>query len=236
MNKRIFDFIFSLMGLIVLSPVLFIFILMIWAQDRKSPFYIAPRIGKNGNAFNIVKLRTMVIDADKSNVDSTAADDKRITKVGHKIRRYKLDEFSQLWNVLIGQMSLVGPRPQVEKDVNLYTNTEKHLLDVYPGITDFSSIVFSDEGEILKGSLNPDLDYNQLIRPWKIRLGLFYIDNKSLLIDIKLVLITIINFFSRKKALIEVYFMLESLGAPEELLKISLRQEALVPAPPPGSE
>src|SRR5207247_4709716 len=102
------------------------------------------------------------------------------------IRRYKLDELAQLWNVLKGDMSLVGPRPQVQRDVNLYTEEEYHLFDVKPGITDFSSIVFSDEGDILKGSSNPDLRYNQLIRPWKSRLGLFYARHHNFWIDLKL--------------------------------------------------
>ena len=147
--KRLFDMVFSLIGLMIISPVLIIFIFLIWRQDFKSPFYIALRVGRYGKSFKMVKLRSMVADADKSGINSTAAGDMRITRVGHLIRRYKLDEFSQLWNVLIGQMSLVGPRPQVKQDVDLYTKEERHLLDARPGITDLSSIVFSDEGDIL---------------------------------------------------------------------------------------
>ena len=199
--KRFFDVICSLIGLLVMSPVLLIFILLIWLQDFHSPFYIAPRVGRNGKLFNMVKLRSMIIRADKSGVDSTAADDRRITSVGRLIRRYKLDEFSQLWNVLLGQMSLVGPRPQVSRDVALYTEEEMHLLDVCPGITDFSSIVFSDEGDILGGADDPDLLYNQIIRPWKSRMGIFYAQNHSLVVDIKLILLTIVSIFSRQKAL-----------------------------------
>ena len=233
--KRIFDFILSLIGLIALSPILFIFILLIWLQDRHSPFYVAPRVGKNGKIFNIVKLRTMIFDADKCGVDSTSSADTRITKVGHIIRRYKLDEFSQLWNVFLGQMSLVGPRPQVKRDVDLYTDEERHLLNILPGITDFSSIVFSDEGDILAKSKDPDIDYNQLIRPWKSRLGLFYIENKSFLVDLKLLFITAVALVSKSWALRLVNSTLAKLNSPEDLLNISLRQSELIPTPPPGA-
>ncbi|MBC8489109.1 MAG: sugar transferase [Bacteroidetes bacterium] len=236
MSKSIFDFIFSLIGLIVLSPILFLFILLIWLQDRHSPFYIAPRVGKNGKIFKIIKLRTMIIDADKYGVDSTSSDDTRITKVGHIIRKYKLDEFSQLWNVFIGQMSLVGPRPQVKRDVDNYTVSEKDLLNVFPGITDFSSIVFADEGEILSNSQDPDLDYNQLIRPWKSRLALFYIKNQSMLLDVKLILLTIISIISRQKALNGIHKILVKLSAEEKLIEISKRKNQLTSYPPPGSD
>jgi lipopolysaccharide/colanic/teichoic acid biosynthesis glycosyltransferase len=164
--------------------------LLIYLQDKGSPFYIAPRVGKNKKIFHIIKLRSMKINADKTGVNSTSINDNRITKVGHVIRKYKLDEFTQLWNVLIGNMSLVGPRPNVLVDVNLYTNIEKNYLEVKPGITDFSSIVFSDEGKILENKENPDLSYNQLIRPWKSRLGLIYIKHQSILLDLELMIFT----------------------------------------------
>ena len=160
--KRLFDILTSLMGLILFSPILLIFMYLVYRQDKNSPFYLAPRVGKDGLMFQMLKLRSMTVNADKSGVDSTSVDDERITPIGHKIRRYKLDEFTQLWNVLIGDMSLVGPRPNVVSDTNLYTNIEKKLLKVRPGITDFSSIVFSDEGEILEGKEDPDLSYNKL--------------------------------------------------------------------------
>ena len=149
--KRLFDVFISFSGLLFLSPVLLTFMYLVYRQDKKSPFYIAPRSGRNGMTFKMVKLRSMVIDADKSGVDSTSGNDMRITPIGHKIRRYKLDELIQLWNVLIGDMSLVGPRPNVKTETDLYTDVEEGLLSVRPGITDFSSIVFSDEGEILEG-------------------------------------------------------------------------------------
>ena len=158
-----FDIIVSFFSLLFISPILLIFMYLVYRQDKHSPFYIAPRVGRNGTMFKMVKLRSMSINADKSGVDSTSLDDVRITTVGHKIRKYKLDEFTQLWNVLIGDMSLVGPRPNVKRDTDLYTHVERKLLSIRPGITDFSSIVFSDEGEILEGKNDPDLSYNQLI-------------------------------------------------------------------------
>jgi lipopolysaccharide/colanic/teichoic acid biosynthesis glycosyltransferase len=234
--KRIFDIIASLAGLLIMSPILLIFIVLVWLQDFNSPFYIAPRVGRNGKIFKMVKLRSMVANADKSGVDSTSADDKRITWVGHIIRRYKLDEFSQLWNVLWGQMSLVGPRPNVERGVDLYTEEERHLLDVQPGITDLSSIVFSDEGQILAGSEDPDLRYNQVIRPWKSRLGLLYIQKRSLLLDLQIIGLTIVAILSRPLALSGVQNILHKLGADEQLKTVAQRDKPLQPYPPPGAE
>ncbi|MEO1944667.1 MAG: sugar transferase, partial [Candidatus Thioglobus sp.] len=184
MIKRIFDILMSFFGLLVTSPILLLAMFLVWKEDKKPPFYIAPRSGRNDTIFKMVKLRSMVVDADKSGVDSTSGNDMRITPIGHKIRKYKLDELIQLWNVLIGDMSLVGPRPNVKTETNLYTDVERGLLSVRPGITDFSSIVFSDEGDILEGRDDPDLSYNQLIRPWKSRLGLIYIENQSIFLDI----------------------------------------------------
>jgi lipopolysaccharide/colanic/teichoic acid biosynthesis glycosyltransferase len=209
---------------------------LVYRQDKHSPFYVAPRVGKDGSMFKMLKLRSMSVNADKSGVDSTSVDDVRITPVGHKIRRYKLDEFTQLWNVLIGDMSLVGPRPNVVSDTDLYTDIEKELLVVRPGITDFSSIVFSDEGEILEGREDPDLSYNQLIRPWKSRLGLIYIKNQSLLLDVQLILYTVVAIISKPKALNWVAKKLNNLGVDLDTVKVSKREVDLFPFPPPGSD
>lgn len=235
MAKRVFDIVVSFCGLLVLSPFLLIFMLLIWLQDYCSPFYIAPRARARGRTFNMVKLRSMVKNADKLGGVSTAANDRRITWVGKLIRKTKFDEVPQLWNVLRGEMSLVGPRPQVMRDVALYTEEEGHLFDVRPGITDFASIVFADEGEILKGSENPDLKYNQVIRPWKSRLGLFYVRNNSLPTDVQLILLTIVSGVSRPRALVGVQSLLERLGADETLVSIAGRVHPLVPHPPPGA-
>ncbi|HEY9601599.1 MAG TPA: sugar transferase [Allocoleopsis sp.] len=234
--KRLFDVVVSLAGLIVAAPVLIPVCILIWLQDFASPFYIAPRVGKNGRIFKMVKLRSMVMNADKSGVDSTGANDRRITPIGKFVRSYKLDELAQLWNVLKGDMSLVGPRPNVQREVNIYTDVERRLLSVQPGITDISSIVFADEGEILKGSLDPDLDYNQLIRPWKSRLGLLYVENRSVALDTKLIALTILAVISREKALAGVQNILNELGADERMKRVAKRQENLTPFPPPGAE
>ena len=146
--KRMFDILVSSVGLIIVSPLLIPVCILIWLQDYHSPFYVAPRVGRFGKVFKMIKLRSMIINADKSGVDSTAANDKRITKLGQFVRRYKLDELPQLINVLKGDMSLVGPRPNVKRDTDLYTDVEKGLLLAQPGITDMASIVFADEGEI----------------------------------------------------------------------------------------
>ena len=199
MCKRIFDFICSLGCLIVLSPILFIFILLIWLEDRKSPFYIAPRIGLNGKMFKIIKLRTMVIDAEKYGVHSTAADDKRITRVGKILRKYKLDEMLQLVNVVKGEMSMVGPRPQVAWAVELYSEEEKKvLLNMRPGITDEASIKFRNEEEILKGSSDPDKDYFKKIHPEKMRLSMAYAKKMSLGFDLKILFRTFLCIFIKE--------------------------------------
>lgn len=234
MFKRIFDIAASGLGLVLASPILLPVMFLVWWQDKHSPFYVAPRIGLHGRTFNMVKLRSMIVNADSSGVDSTGANDRRITPVGHFIRRYKLDELSQLWNVLIGDMSLVGPRPNVQRETDLYTLVERRLLDVKPGITDIASIVFSDEGDILKDQRDADIAYNQLIRPGKSMLGLFYIEHRSPWLDIKLCVLTAVAILSRQRALVGIQTILSDLHAPEELRRLASRATPLSPMPPPG--
>jgi len=210
--------------------------ILVWLQDFHSPFYVAQRVAKDGGSFWMVKLRSMVVNADKSGVDSTSLNDARITSIGQFIRKFKLDELTQLWNVLKGDMSLVGPRPNVKRETDLYTTAEKELLSVKPGITDFSSIVFSDEGDILKDSKDPDIDYNQLIRPWKSRLSLLYIKHQSLWLDFSLIFLTAVAIVSRKKALKGVHKLLVIIHAPEDVVCVAKREDKLVPSPPPGSD
>ena len=235
--KRILDFIASFVGLVFLSPILLTIIIIIYIYDFHSPFYRPIRVGKDGKDFRMLKLRTMVVNADKIGPISTSSSDPRITPIGHFIRKFKLDEFVQLWNVLIGTMSLVGPRPQIKEHVeDCYTKEEMGLLSVKPGMTDFSSIVFYDSNEILSKSDNPYLYYNQLIRPWKSRLGLIYIKNQSFILDIKLILLTLLAIFSKKKALSSVYSILKKLDIMPNLLEISKREKPLYPFPPPGAK
>lgn len=234
--KRLLDLTAATVGLIVLSPLLIVLSILIWAQDYHSPFYIANRMGRGERPFRMVKFRSMVIRADATGVDSTAGDDPRITSLGKFIRRFKLDEIPQLWNVLKGEMSLVGPRPNVERETVLYTTDEKRLLSVRPGITDLASIVFADEGDILEGSADPDLKYNQVIRPWKSRLGLLYVDTTpGVTQDLKIIALTVHGAFDREAALGRVYVIAAKLGADQQLLEIITRKNPLPAAPPPGA-
>ncbi len=234
--KRVLDIAAATFGLIILSPLLLVLSVAIWLQDYHSPLYIATRIGRGEKPFRMVKFRSMVVRADRSGVDSTAGDDPRITALGRFIRRFKLDEIPQLWNVLTGAMSLVGPRPNVERETVLYTPEEKRLLSVRPGITDLASIVFADEGEILQGSADPDLRYNQVIRPWKSRLGLLYADAlPSVARDLRIILLTIMGAIDRTAALRGVHDLAVAMGAEQQLLTIITRSSPLPPGPPPGA-
>ncbi|EHR72935.1 glycosyl transferase possibly involved in lipopolysaccharide synthesis [Burkholderiales bacterium JOSHI_001] len=236
MIKRIFDILCAVVGLLLISPVVVPVMFLVWWEDKHSPFYVAPRVGRGGRPFRMVKLRSMVINADRIGATSTKADDRRITPVGHFIRRYKLDELTQLWNVLRGDMSMVGPRPQVQSGVDLYTPLERDLLKVRPGITDFASIVFADEGDILAGHPDPDAGYNALIRPGKSELGLYYVQHHSLAVDLALVRLTLQTIVSRDKALAEVQRLLQRMGAPAHLVALAGRREPLRPGLPPGAE
>ncbi|MBV6417031.1 MAG: UDP-N-acetylgalactosamine-undecaprenyl-phosphate N-acetylgalactosaminephosphotransferase [Steroidobacteraceae bacterium] len=233
MLKRALDIAVASVGLLVTSPLLLGVMVVVWLGDRHSPLYIAPRVARGGGQFRMVKLRSMSVGADRTGVSSTSNSDRRITPVGHFIRRYKLDEITQLWNVLVGDMSLVGPRPQVRSAVNLYTPREMRLLTIRPGITDFASIVFADEGAILAGSHNPDADYDALIRPWKSRLGLIYIENQSITLDAQLIAATLLAIVSRKRALGLVRKLLERTHAPHDVIRVATRQHHLMPATPP---
>jgi lipopolysaccharide/colanic/teichoic acid biosynthesis glycosyltransferase len=232
--KRCFDILISSLGILVLIPIFIPVLFLVWIQDYSNPFYIADRVGKDNKLFKMIKIRSMVLNADKNGVQSTSNDDMRITFIGKFIRKFKLDELSQLLNVFLGHMSFVGPRPNVADEVSLYSSEELCLLKVKPGITDFSSIVFSDEGEILNGSTNPDLDYNQLIRPGKGYLGLFYIEKMNFLLDLKLIFLTILAIISKEKALIQISKIIESHGGDESLITLAQRKNPLRPMPPPG--
>jgi len=233
MLKRLIDIIGAFAGLLVLSPLLCVILFFVWKQDGHSPFYISDRVGRDGTPFRMLKIRSMVILADLASVESTSATDARITPIGHFVRRWKLDELSQLWNVLIGDMSLVGPRPNTVREVASYTTAERRLLTVKPGITDISSIVFSDEGEILRDALDPDRAYSELIRPWKSRLGLVYIENASWLLDIQLIWITILAIFNKPLSLKRITQILGRQEADAVLIQIVRREQPLRPSPLP---
>lgn len=233
--KRLFDMGIALFGLVVFAPVLLFVALLLIVQDGGSPFYMPQRCGRNGKPYKMIKFRSMIPQADSNCVDSTANDDPRITIIGQLIRRLKLDELPQLWNVLIGDMSLVGPRPNVKRETDLYTAEERRLLSIRPGITDISSIVFSDLGAILAGKQDANLAYNQLVRPYKSRLGLLYIAHAGVLLDIRLICLTLLSAVNRRAALDQVSAIVAKLGGSAELVAVAARNTPLQPAPPPGA-
>lgn len=191
MLKRIFDFILALIGLVVLFPLLLICALAIKLTSPGPVFYRGLRIGLHGKPFHVFKFRSMVVNAEKLGGITTSADDKRVTKAGMFLRKYKLDELPQLINVLAGDMSFVGPRPEVASEVDQYDVNARRLLTVRPGITDYSSIKFRNEGEIVSGYSDPHKAYKELIQPEKIRLGLYYVNTHNFWVDIKLILKTV---------------------------------------------
>lgn len=233
--KRAVDLAVSLAGLALLAPLLALIAVLVWVQDSHSPWFRGVRVARGGGVFRMLKFRSMRPQAWKTGVNSTAADDARITPLGRVLRRFKLDELPQLWNVLTGDMSLVGPRPQVEADAALYTEEERRMLAVRPGITDLASIVFADEGDILAGSSDPDLLYNQIIRPWKSRLALLYVDRASVALDARILFLTVLVLVSRRRALKSVEHLLRSWGVEEMLCEVAHRRRPLEPFPPPGA-
>lgn len=194
--KRLFDIIFSLFGLTVGLPIL-LFVALWVKLDSKGPvFYRGIRIGKNGKPFRMFKFRTMVVNADKMGGPSTASDDPRLTRVGNFLKKYQLDELPQLIDVLLGNMSLVGPRPEVPFYVDMMTAEEKKIiLSVRPGMTDLASLWDFHEGEILKGSADPEKTYQEKIRPEKLRLQIKYVKERSFFGDIKIIVKTVAQIF-----------------------------------------
>ena len=190
MLKRIFDTTLSLFGLIILLPFMLIIAILIKIDSKGPIFFKQIRVTKGGREFKILKYRTMRVGSDKYS-QITVGKDERITKIGSFLRKYKLDEIPQLINVLIGDMSLVGPRPEVPKYVVLYTDEQKEILKVRAGITDYASIEFSDENDLLASEKNPEEAYIEKIMPKKIELNKKYLSEISMLTDIRIILLTI---------------------------------------------
>ena len=190
MLKRIFDITLSLFGLIILLPFMLIIAILIKFDSKGTVFFKQIRITKGGKEFKIFKYRTMKAGSDKYS-QITVGKDERITKIGSFLRKYKLDEIPQLINVLIGDMSLVGPRPEVPKYVALYTDEQKEILKVRAGITDYASIEFSDENDLLASEKNPEEAYIEKIMPKKIELNKKYLSEISVLADVRIILLTI---------------------------------------------
>jgi len=206
MVKRIFDVIVSLIGLIILSPILLVIALLIKILDRGPVFYKGVRVGLAGKYFKIYKFRTMVEEAEKLGGSYVPDDDPRITNIGKFLRKFKLDELPQLINVLKGDMSLVGPRPEVPQYISFLSEEEKETLSVRPGITDWASLWDIDEGAFLAGCKNPEKKYLEEIKPVKVRLQLRYVRNKSFLVDINIIILTILSIITRKKIISKVDF------------------------------
>lgn len=194
--KRLFDFLSSFLGFIILLPVFIVIGLMIKLTSKGPVFFRGIRIGKSGKPFRIFKFRTMVPDAEELGGLSTASDDRRLTRIGKFLKKYQLDELPQLLNVIKGEMSLVGPRPEVPIYVNMMTEEQKKIiLSVRPGITDLASLWDFHEGEVLKGSSDPEKTYMEKIRPEKLRLQMEYVKNHSFVLDLKIIFETIIKVF-----------------------------------------
>jgi len=191
LTKRLFDILFSGFGLLIVSPFLLVIAIAIKLTSPGPIIYAGHRIGRSGKPFRLLKFRTMVVNADRIGGPSTSDDDPRVTRTGSILRRYKLDELPQLLNVLRGDMSLVGPRPEVAAEVELYNAEQRELLTVRPGITDWASMRFHNEGEILKGSADPHRTYQEQIRPQKIRLGLEYVHKRSFQVDMQILIGTL---------------------------------------------
>ncbi|WP_340084391.1 sugar transferase [Siminovitchia sp. FSL H7-0308] len=190
--KRTMDVILSLAGLVIISPLLFIISICIKLDSRGPVFFKQTRVGRYEEPFQIFKFRTMIVDAEKKGKQITVGKDSRITKTGQFLRKYKLDELPQLINVLIGDMSLVGPRPEVPKYTAYYTNEQKRIFEIRPGITDYASIKYRNENEVLAKSEDPEKTYIEEVMRDKLSLNLKYLDQQSVINDVKIIFMTII--------------------------------------------
>jgi len=195
---RFFDVIFSLVGIIILLPFFFIIYLLIAIESKGGGFYRQIRVGKNGRDFNLLKFRSMRVGSDKKGLITVGEKDSRMTKMGVFIRRYKIDELPQLFNVLKGDMSIVGPRPELRHFVELYTIEQLKVLSVRPGITDYASIEYVDENKILGSAANPEKVYVEQIMPHKIQLNMKYIQNQNLKEYFKVIFLTVFQIFNKK--------------------------------------
>ena len=190
---RFCDIVFSAIGLLLLSPLFLLVYILIRCESKGGGFYCQQRVGRDGRMFDLYKFRSMRTGSDKKGLITVGGHDSRITRMGYFIRKYKIDELPQLWNVLKGDMSLVGPRPEVKKYVDLYTEEQRRVLSVRPGITDYASIEYVDENEILGNAEDPDRVYVEEIMPAKIKLNMRYIENRNLNEYFKIIGLTFIN-------------------------------------------
>ncbi len=193
--KRLFDIIFSATALLLFSPFFILICLLIVLSSKGGIFFRQVRVGKDNRDFKIFKFRTMKPDSEKMGQLTVGAKDNRITKIGYYLRKFKMDEVPQLINVLIGDMSVVGPRPEVRKYVNMYNEEQMKVLSVRPGMTDFASLKYFNENEVLGKSTNPEKTYIEEVMPEKLRINLEYISNPTLTTDFKVIAKTIFRIF-----------------------------------------
>lgn len=196
MIKRIFDIIFSSIGLILLSPIFIVIAISIILDSKGPVFFKQARVGQFNKDFKIFKFRTMYVNSDKLGLLTVGNKDSRVTKMGYVLRKYKIDEFPQLINVLAGSMSFVGPRPEVRKYVNYYSKDDLQILNAKPGITDLASIEYRNESELIKKATNPEKKYIEEIMPAKIKLNKIYLSNYNIFTDIKIIIKTFASIIS----------------------------------------
>ncbi|PWH82373.1 glycosyl transferase [Algibacter marinivivus] len=197
MSKRLFDIIFSIIGLVLLFPFLLIIAILIKLDSRGPIFFIQGRVGKNNKDFNIFKFRTMRVESDKKGLLTLGNNDSRITKIGYILRRYKVDEFPQLINIIKGDMSFVGPRPELRYYVNYYNEDDMKIFQVRPGITGLASLKYRNEVELLKAAKNPEEFFIKTIIPDKLKFNKEYIKRRNLFFDLKLICLTIIKVITK---------------------------------------
>jgi lipopolysaccharide/colanic/teichoic acid biosynthesis glycosyltransferase len=194
--KRVFDVVCALTGIVLLSPIFLIISVGIMIDSGFPVFFLQERVGKDGRLFKLFKFRTMVFNNHSGPAITVGTRDPRITRIGYWLRRFKLDELPQLFNVLKGDMSLVGPRPELKKFVDLYTPEQRRVITVKPGITDYASIVFRNENELLEGKPDPVDYYVREIMPVKLKLNLRYIERMSFWLDVRILIRTVLSIFS----------------------------------------
>lgn len=233
--RRILDITVSIAGLIVSLPIVMTALLGVWLQDRRNPVYSSWRVGKDGKPFRFHKIRTMVVDAAKSGRHTTSADDPNVTILGRFLRKTKIDELLQFWSIIAGHMSLVGPRPNTPAVTAHYTEQEQGIFRTKPGLTDFSSIVFSDLDSIMAGAKDVNATYDTTIRPWKSRFALLYVAQSSVWLDLQLLGLTALNFVNRPLALRGVVAILKNFGAESDLIEVAARREPPKACMPPGA-
>ncbi|MBQ7550746.1 MAG: sugar transferase [Bacteroidales bacterium] len=195
--KRLLDIIICFIASLLLAPVWIILPLLIVIDSTGNPFYVQKRVGKDNKDFNLLKFRTMYAGTDKKGLLTVGDNDRRITRIGYFLRKYKLDELPQLFNIIKGDMSIVGPRPEVRKYVQLYNEHQRNVLKVRPGLTDYASIEYIAESELLAQSDDPEYTYIQDIMPKKIELNLKYIENQSLRLDFELIVKTLLKIIGK---------------------------------------